>query len=94
MTYVPSGWPRSIDDERLHPYCHRRKEWSVEADCLFWVLQVIIPPKLRDPVLEELHVAHPGVVKMKVVARSHVRWESIDHDIESVVRQCLSCQQT
>ena len=34
------------------------------------------------------------MVKMKEVARSHGWWETIDRDIETFVRQCVSCQQT
>ena len=31
---------------------------------------------------------------MKEVVRSHLWWETIDRDIETLVRQCASCQQT
>ena len=51
----------------------RRNELTVEANCLLWGREVIIPEKLQDKVLEELHTAHPGVVRMKLIARIHVR---------------------
>jgi hypothetical protein len=40
-----------------------------------------------------LHSAHPGVVKMKLLARSYVWWPSIDLDIEVLVKCCTGCQQ-
>ena len=39
---------------------------------------MVIPSKLREKVLEELHESHPGIVRMKAVASSHVWWPGID----------------
>ena len=90
VTFVKSGWPEEMDDERICPFWNKRWELTAEEDCLFWRLRVVIPPPLRDAVLHELHVAHPGMVQIKEVARSHVWWETIDKDIEILVRQCAS----
>jgi len=43
-------------------------------------------------VLNELPRDHPGVVRMKAVARSHVWWAGLDNEIEELVRACQSCQ--
>ena len=53
---------------------------------------MVIPLKLQSQVLTELHQGHPGVVKMKAVARSHVWWASVDNDIEQCARACEACQ--
>ena len=42
--------------------------------------------------LSELHRDHPGIVRMKEVARSYAWWEGIDKDIETVVKSCKPCQ--
>ena len=42
--------------------------------------------------LEELHTAHLGIVRMKSKARSHVWWPGLDADIESLIKSCLDCQ--
>ena len=51
-------------------------------------------PPLNPPlaVVSELHSDHPGIVRMKEVARSYVWWEGIDKDIETVVKSCKPCQ--
>ena len=43
---------------------------------------MLVPTKLRDKVMEELHSSHPGVVRMKALARSHVWW-LIEHKAAS-----------
>ena len=52
---------------------------------------MIIPPTLQAQMLNELHVSHPGIVKMKALARSIVWWPNMDKDIEGVVTSCQSC---
>lgn len=66
-------------------------ECSLENDCLFRGLQVMIPRKLRERVLNELHAAHQGMVKMKSLARSYCYWPGMDKEIETLVRSCNSC---
>ena len=42
--------------------------------------------------LKELHRGHPGIVRMKVLARSHVWWPDIDREIGQCASSCQSCQ--
>ncbi len=35
-------------------------------------IRVVIPQKLQDTVLQELHSSHPGIQRMKNMARGHV----------------------
>ena len=91
ITFVQQGWPTQIKDE-LKPFHKRKDELTVEANCLLWGRKVIVPEKLQSKVLEELHTAHPGVVRMKSIARIHVWWPGIDKKIEEVVKGCSPCQ--
>ena len=46
----------------------------------------------RDTLLDELHDTHPGIVKMKAVARSYLWWPGLDREIEMRVKGCNICQ--
>ena len=72
----------------LLPYWNRRGEFTIEQDCLLWGIRVVIPQKWQKTVLGELHRDHPGIVRMKEVARSYSWWEGIDKDIETLVKSC------
>ena len=62
--------------------------------CILWGTRVVIPPPGRQPLLKELHQAHPGVTKMKALARSYIWWPNMDTDIETLVKTCTECQES
>ena len=57
-------------------------------------LRAYVPPSLRKKVLEELHSTHFGVSRIKSLSRSYCWWQGIDGDIERLVLNCASCQDT
>ena len=93
LLYTKQGWPSHIEPG-LRPYCDRRLELTIEQDCLLWGIRVVVPPKFTEQVLQELHQSHPGIVRMKSVARSYVWWPQINEDIEHLVKKCDKCQST
>ena len=53
---------------------------------------MVIPLPGRAIVLNELHEGHPGISRMKSLARTIVWWPDMDREIEERVRQCVECQ--
>ena len=91
LLFTKQGWPTQVQDE-FKPFFSRRQELSVEDECLLWGIRVIIPKKLQQHVLQELHRDHPGMTRMKCLARSFLWWPGLDKDIENLVKSCLPCQ--
>ena len=89
---VLSGWS-STSDETLIPYQRRKDELSLEDGCVMWGNRVVVPEVGRQQVLQELHVDHPGMSRMKSLARGVVWWPGIDSDIENQVQTCVDCQE-
>ena len=52
--FTKSGWPNQVQ-ECLKPYWYRRNEITLEGDYLMWGIRVIVPKKLQENVLKELH---------------------------------------
>ena len=91
--YVLQGWRRSPNDQ-TEPYYLCKDELSIQDGCLLRGSRVTVPPAGRQAVLELLHESHPGVSRMRSLARSYVWWPHIDKDIDSVVKAWYECQQS
>ncbi|XP_063900178.1 uncharacterized protein K02A2.6-like [Zophobas morio] len=94
LEYVTNGWPTSVKEDNMKHFTCRKTEITCEQGCLLWGYRVIIPSKLRKRLLDELHGAHLGIVKMKAIARSYFWWPKLDEDIEKVAKSCRACIMT
>ena len=83
---------RDTDKAEMQPYSRRKNELSVQDGCVLWGSRVVIPSAGRNRVMDELHEGHPGISRIKGLARSVVWWPGIDADLEKKVKECTSCQ--
>ena len=89
--YIQEGWPDSTTEE-FKPYRDRQLELTTQGNAVLWGSRVIIPSKLHSRILEELHRDHPGITRMKALARSYLWWPGLDRCLEKCVQECLACQ--
>ena len=64
---------------------------TVEDGCILWGQRVVIPQQHRQSMVDEVHVGHPGVCRMKAIARSIMWWPKMDVDLEAKVKTCEKC---
>ncbi|XP_062541115.1 uncharacterized protein K02A2.6-like [Armigeres subalbatus] len=94
LKFIREGWPndaRSITNPDVRSYFSRRESLTNVDGCILFHDRVVVPSKFRGQILKQFHRGHPGMVRMKSIARSFVYWPGIDNDIEDCVRRCTPC---
>ena len=89
---VLHGWEGG-EEQHMTPFTRKRDELSIQDGCILWGSRVVVPKKGQAQVLELLHQGHPGMARMKSLARSVVWWPGIDADIVAKVQDCRQCQE-
>ena len=51
-----------------------------------------MPENLQSQILASLHKNHPGVTRLKAIARSYFWWSGLDKDSEDLAKSCSACQ--
>ncbi|XP_055603986.1 uncharacterized protein K02A2.6-like [Uranotaenia lowii] len=94
LKFIRDGWPtdpQSITNPDVHSYLSRRDSLTHVDGCILFRDRVVVPSKFRQQILNQFHRGHPGMVRMKSIARSFVYWPGIDKDIEDFIRRCTPC---
>ena len=90
--YILRGWPAEKSNPELAAYRLRKDQLNVQDGCILWGARVVIPQQGQDQVMKELHIAHPGISRIKALGRSYVWWPKMDKDLEELVKRCETCQ--
>lgn len=93
LHFIKTGWSSCERGEDIKPWWRRRNELTVEAECILLGSRVVVPLILRRQVLQDLHIGHQGMAKMKALARNQVWWPELEQQIEQLVKSCSECVQ-
>ena len=88
---ITGEWPKNPSNQ-IAQFQSRKDSLSVVDNCIMFFDRVVIPPVLQRKVLNKFHRGHPGIVRMKAIARSFAYWPGIDKQIEDHVNDCNPCQ--
>ena len=88
---VLQGWV-DTSDPSMQLYQYRKRELSIEDGCIMWSNRIIVPPPGGAKVIDILHEGHPGMARMKSLARCYVWWPSMEQELEQKVKEYVQCQ--
>ncbi|XP_036845205.1 uncharacterized protein K02A2.6-like [Oncorhynchus mykiss] len=86
------GWPTFVNDDNLRPFIDKKDQLSTDQGCVLWGSRVVVPPKFQRRLLSDMHEGHPGITRMKALARSYLWWPGLDQDIQQHVGHCSPCE--
>ena len=61
---------------------------TIHDGSLLWGKRVIVPRKLHSKLLEELHMGHISICRIKTLTRSFIWWPGLDKAIGKEAAQC------
>lgn len=95
LKYVINGWPsgkKTISGgPEVQQFFARRESLYAAQKVLMYGERIVVPKKLQRKVLQQLHKGHPGVERMRSLARNYVYWPNIDEHVTALVRSCSEC---
>jgi hypothetical protein len=81
--------PRQHADwSQLEGFYRRRESLTIEQVRVVFRVRAVIPTTPQAKVLKLFHQGHPGIQRMKSLARNYAYWPVMDHDIQEMVRGC------
>ena len=69
--YIQNGWPNQYPEE-LKQFSRWKSELLTMNGCILFGSRVLVPPPGRKQLLLELHQGHPGISRMKSLARMYL----------------------
>ena len=90
---IESGMPDKVHKlpPQLRGYHQFRNHLYSVDGVIMYKERILIPPKLRQEVLNSLHAAHQGVTAMQARAESSIFWPGITADILTMRSNCSHC---
>ena len=94
VRYINSGWPAKHSEcsESIRKYFNFRDELCVVDGLILKGNHIVIPAKLRDDALSQLHWSHLGKCKTILHACTCIFWPGINLDIKNLISRCDECQ--
>ena len=94
VRYINSGLPAKHSEcsESVRKYFNFRDELSVVDGLILKGNCIVIPAKLRDDALSQLHRSHLGKCKTILHAHTCIFWPGINLDIKNLISRCDECQ--
>ncbi len=77
---------------QFQEFYKHREEFCVSLDGILSLNdRIVVPPNLRNSILQDLRSCHLGVDKLKSLVRLTVWWPELNADISSFVSKCARC---
>ena len=94
-SYITTKWPdkKKVPND-LIAFWQNRNELALEDGFLTRDDRIILPHQLRKKLLQDAHMGHPGIVRMKRKIRENYWWPNLDKEIEKTCKMCIPCQRS
>ena len=84
LIHLQQGEEKKLTDDQYNELQGLLKDMYILDDVIMYKSRILIPPSLRDSIVNTLHSAHQGELGMSLLAQTTVYWPGITKDIEQM----------
>ena len=90
---IQQGWPKTIKEvpQEIQKYWTFREELTIEDGLILKGTWIMIPDKMREDILKQIHKGHLGLNKCQMRAKETVYWPGLNHQLENLILNCQLC---
>ena len=87
---IQQGWPKTIKEvpQEIQKYWTFCEELTIEEGLILKGTQIVIPDKMREGILKQIHEGHLGLNKCQMRAKETVYWPGLNDQLENLILNC------
>ena len=90
---IQQGWPKTIKEvpQEIQKYWTFHEELMIEDGLILKGMWIIIPDKMREDILKQIHEGHLGFNKCQMRTKETVYWPGLNDQLENLILNCQLC---
>ena len=90
---IQQGWPKTVKEvpQEIQKYWTFHEELTIEDGLILKGMQIVIPEKMREDILKQIHKGHLGFNKCQMRVKETVYWPGLNDQLENVIINCQLC---
>ena len=90
---IQHRWPRTVKEvpQEIQKYWTFREELTIEDVLILKGMQMVIPEKMREDILKQIHKGHLGFNKCQMRAKETIYWPGLNDQLENLILNCQLC---
>ena len=90
---IQHRWPRTVKEvpQEIQKYWTFHEELTIEDGLILKGMQIVIPEKMREDILKQIHEGHLGFNKCQMRVKETVYWPGLNDQLENLILNCQLC---
>ena len=90
---IQQGWPKTIKEvpQEIQKYWTFHEELTIKDGLILKGMQIMIPDKMREDILKQIHEGHLGLNKCQMRVKETVYWPGLNDQLENLILNCQLC---
>ena len=90
---MQQGWPKTVKEvpQEIQKYWTFREELMIEDGLILKGMCIVIPEKMREDILKQIHEGHLRLNKCQLRAKETVYWPGLNDQLENLILNCQLC---